>query len=313
MSVYNIILKQITIYAGTSLFVSGVLGNLINICVFFKNNLENPSTFLLFLGSCSNIIYMYVGLLMRLLAVAFYTDLTALSISWCKMRFYLMQICILTSLFCICYAVVDQFFLSSNQEKWRRLSRISLTRKITLLSIVASILYSIPLIIFSDIIYKSNETFICTIFTYDLNFARFASYFTLPIIWAITPICVLIIFGVLTYRNISLLRGNLNRERTQRQLTSMILLHVIFIIVGTTPFAFFYIYLAITLSDIKSLERQALENLLENIVSLISYVPFSCSFFVYYFSSKTHRNHVKQLLHIHRRRNQVATRVNNPT
>ena len=303
MTTYTVILNQVTIYVGTPLFVIGVLGNLINACVFYKNNLQNPSTFLLFLVSCSNILYMHIGLLIRVLMTGFNVDLTFESVSWCKIRYALMQVCVLISISCTCYATLDQFFASSTQEKWRRLSRISLTRKVAFSLIIIWIVYSIPLLVFSNLVRRGNGKSICSIFTGSASFIKYAAYFNLPIVWAIAPICVLAIFGALTYRNVSLLRVNRNRERAQRHLTSMILLQIIFIIVGTIPLAFYYTYLAITLSIIKSPDRQALESLLENLVSLISFFTYSCSLFVYYFSSKTHCNQVKQLL-------RMTTRVN---
>ena len=309
MSIYIIILNQVTIYIGTPLFVIGVVGNLINACAFYKNNLQNPSTFLLFLVSCSNILYMHIGLLVRVLGTGFNVDLTFESVSWCKIRYALMQICVLLSLSCVCYATLDQCFVSSNQEKWRRLSRISLTRKVALILIIVSILSSIPFLIFTNLVHRSDVKTICTVFAGNDNFIKYIAYFNLPIIWTIAPICFLAIFGALAYRNVSLLRVNRNRARAQRHLTSMILLHIIFIILGTIPLAFYYGYLGITLSGIKSPDRQALESLVENLVTLISFFTYSSAFFVYYFSSKTHRDQVKELLHMHRRRVQVAPRV----
>jgi hypothetical protein len=310
MSIYNIISNQVTIYAGTSLFVIGVLGNSINACVFYKNNLKNPSNFLLFLVSCLNIIYIHIGLLTRVLAHGFNIDITILDTSWCKIRYFLVQVCSLTSLSCVCYAMIDQFFISSQYGRLRRLSKISTTRKVTLIIIFVWILYTIPTIIFTDHIPLSNGQIVCNSLPDNLAFIRFTSYFNLPIVWAIGPVSVLIVFGILTYHNINLMRGNRNRERTQRHLTSMILLQVIFITIGAIPFAVLYTYLGITLFVIKSPDRQALENFLENIVAIISYFSYSCSFFVYYFASRTYRNQVKQLLHIFRRHRQVAPMVN---
>jgi hypothetical protein len=181
MSIYVIIQNQVTIYAGILLFVTGVLGNFTNACIFFKNNLQNPSTFLLFLASCSNIINMHAGLLIRVLTAGFNIDLTVLGVSWCKMRNSLLQLCVLTSLSCVCYATVDQFFVSSNQERWRRLSKISITIRVTCILLLFWILYSIPLSIFSNLVQISDGRIPC-VFISNLGFTRYASYFNLPIL-----------------------------------------------------------------------------------------------------------------------------------
>ena len=78
----------------------------------------------------------------------------------------------------------------------------------------------------------------------------------------------------------------------------MILLHIIFIIIGTLPYACYYTYSAITLTRIKSVDRRELETFLSNIVAVILYFSNSCSFFVYYSASATYRQQVKNLFHI---------------
>ena len=298
MSQYTNLIDLTTIYAGLPLFITGVIGNLLNAIVFYRSNIHNPSTFLLFLSSCTNLVYMFVGLLSRVLAVGFDLDWTITSLTWCKARYYFIQLCSLTSVSLLCYATIDQFFVTSRTEKWRRFSTLSNTRKIILALIIFWILYSIPMALFSDVIERNIGVLVCSFFTKNLIFNRFAAYFSLPLVSAIGPITVLIMFGGLTYRNVSWLRANQNRERVQRQLTSMILLHVILIIISIIPLAFFYFYLAITLNDVKDVNRGFLENLIENLVSLISYFSYSTSFFVYFFSSTTFRCQLKRLLHL---------------
>src|SRR5690349_606809 len=116
MAVYTIILNQFTIYVGSLFFIAGVLGNLINASVFYHNNLRNPSTLLLFLAAYFNLLYILIGLLSRILAAGLNTDIASNNRIWCKMRFYLAQLCALISISCICYATIDQFFVSSQYE-----------------------------------------------------------------------------------------------------------------------------------------------------------------------------------------------------
>jgi len=297
MSNYTIILNLFTIYVGSIFLITGVLGNLVNAGVFYKNNLRNPSTLLLFLASCFNFLYIAVGLLTRILAAGLNVDVASNSLGWCRARFYLLQFWALSSVSCICYATIDQYFVSSQYERLRRLSKISITAKVICILLLFWVLYSIPLLIFSNLVQLSDGRIAC-VFISNLGFTRYASYFNLPIVWGITPITVLITFGILTYRNVSLLKNARNRERVQHHLTSMILLHIIFIVTGTLPYAFYYTYSAITLNMVKSSDRQALETFLSNIVAVILYFSNSCSFFVYYSASTTYRQQVKNFFHI---------------
>jgi hypothetical protein len=297
MADYSVILNQFTIYVGSSFLITGLAGNLINAGVFYKNKFRNPTTFLLFLASCWNFMYITVGLLTRVLAAGLNVDVASNNRVWCKIRIYLIQLCALISISCICYATIDQFFVSSQHERLRRLSKISTTGTVICILIVYWILYSIPILFFSDFVQLGDGRIVCS-FTNNRHFIKFAAYFNLPIIWSIAPITVLITFGTLTYRNISLLKNVRNRERAQRYLTSMLLLYIIFIVIGTLPYAFFYVYSAITLNTVKSADRQALEKFLSNIVAVILYFSNSCSFFVYYTASATYRQQVKQFLHL---------------
>ncbi|CAF1359673.1 unnamed protein product [Adineta steineri] len=239
------------------------------------------------------------------MSAGLHVDVAANSLGWCKARFYLLQLCALTSVSCICYATIDQYFISSQSETLRRLSKISNVRRVLCILILFWILYSIPLALFSSLTQLSDGSIAC-VFINNLGFIRFASYFNLPLIWGMVPITILITFGILTYRNVSLLRNARNRDAAQRHLTSMILLHIIFIVFGTLPYAFYYTYSAITLFTAKTTGRQELEACISNIVAVILYCPNSCAFLVYYVASATYQKQVKKFLHIPDRATQIA-------
>jgi hypothetical protein len=308
MPAYTSILNQFTIYVGSLFLITGVLGNLINAGVFYQNNLRNPSTLLLFLASCFNFLFIIVGLLTRILAAGLNIDVASNSLAWCKARFYLLQLWELGSVSCICYATIDQFFVSSQSERLRRLSRMSITVKVLCILLFFWILYSIPLLIYSNLIQLSDRRIAC-IFISNEGFTKYASYFNLPIIWGIAPITILITFGILTYRNISALKNIRTRERAQYHLASMILLHIIFIGVGTLPYAFYYTYAAITFHIAKSSDRQELETFLSNIVAVVLYFSNSCSFFVYYSATATYRQQVKRFFRLCGRTTQAEPRT----
>jgi hypothetical protein len=294
---YPFIINKFTLYVGSVFLITGVLGNLTNVGVFYKNNLRNPSTLLLFLASCFNILFISVGLLTRITAAGFNVDVASNNSTWCKARLYLLQCWALSSISCICYATIDQYFASSQHAQLRRLSKISTTIKVVCIVLFIWIIYSTPLIIYSDLVRLLDGRTICY-FLGNPGFLRYSSYFNLPIIWGIAPIAILVTFGILTYRNISLLQNVQNRERAQHHLTSMILLHVICIIIGNLPYASYYTYSAITLTTFKSVGRQQLETFLSNIVAVILYFSNSCSFFVYFLASATYRRQVKNFFHL---------------
>jgi hypothetical protein len=185
---------------------------------------------------------------------------------------------------------------------------MSITAKVLCILLFFWILYSIPTIIYSNLVHLSDGRIAC-IFISNEVFTKYVSYFNLPIIWGIAPITILITFGILTYRNISALKNIRTRERAQYHLASMILLHIIFIVVGTLPYAFYYTYAAITFHIAKSSDRQELETFLSNIVAVVLYFSNSCSFFVYYSATATYRQQVKRFFRLCGRTTQAEPRT----
>lgn len=149
MPTYSIITYYITSFVGIPMFIIGILDNLINVCVFYTSNLRNPTTLLLFIVSCSNILDL------RILSICFKFDISIINGSCCKIRYGLLQLFGLTSIYCTIYVSINQVFITSKENKWRHFSKISLTRKVTISIIFLLILYTIPLVIF----YVSFEYF----------------------------------------------------------------------------------------------------------------------------------------------------------
>jgi hypothetical protein len=72
---------QFSIYAGFSICIFGIIGNLLNIRLLFPTR-SNPCPFLLFVSSFFNIIALSEGLLPRILVIAFNIDPSSTSIIW---------------------------------------------------------------------------------------------------------------------------------------------------------------------------------------------------------------------------------------
>jgi uncharacterized membrane protein YciS (DUF1049 family) len=237
------------------------------------------------------------------LAVGFNLDWTLKNVGWCKMRLYISQVSSSISLSCVCNALLDQYFVSCQGEKWRRLSKLSITRLTTCLVSIVWILYALPIPILIELIPKGNGNVICSFINRD--YIRYLSYFGVPFLNAFIPIIFCAIVGMLTYRNISLVTFNRHRQQAQQHLTAMILLQIIFLITGSIPYGVFYIYIAITSTLMKSSDRLELEGLVSTIVSVFSYCSPIGAFFVYYFSSKAFCGQIKQLFKISPRQRPV--------
>ncbi|CAF1034934.1 unnamed protein product [Adineta steineri] len=295
MSLHILITVPFVKIVGLIFLVSGLFGNLFNIIIFIKNSINNSSTYLLFLSSLFSLIYLLDGLFTRILSVGFNIDPTRTNLIWCKTRTYIGQTTSLISLTCICYALLDQLFLSCQKQKYRRLSQLKRTKFITLIIILFWFIYHLPFYILAQHVNHGNNTFICNIYAiYEFN--KYFSYIHQPIIAGIIPILFIIITGTLMYQNISLLRKNRRRDRAQRNLTTMIVVQTIFIIIQSVPYGFYSMYLSISSYEYKSIYRQDMESVILNLVSILYYFSHCFSFLIYYISSVTYRQQTKQLL-----------------
>ncbi|CAF3980522.1 unnamed protein product, partial [Rotaria sp. Silwood1] len=120
MSSTNTIISSITIYVGIPIFLSGTLGNILNVRLLWRTR-YNPCAFIFLVSSLINCIVLFYGLFTRILGIGFHLDWSITNRIWCKTRATLTQSSFLISLTCICLASIDRFFASCRQEKYRKL------------------------------------------------------------------------------------------------------------------------------------------------------------------------------------------------
>jgi hypothetical protein len=134
---------------------------------------------------------------------------------------------------------------------------------VILLAILVIIAINIPYLLFYTIVeVKSatdNITTKCS--AINSNFVLYGNYFVRPILLGILPGTVLIITGLLTYRNITSIANIQLRGTFQRSLTSMILVQIIVVVMPIIPFATIDIYQTVTSSMVKTPYRLAQETL----------------------------------------------------
>ncbi|UJR18287.1 hypothetical protein I4U23_005190 [Adineta vaga] len=311
MSSTTSIISSITIYSGLPIFICGSIGNLLNLLLLWSTR-RNSCGFLFLVSSIVNSIVLFYGLFTRILSVGFGVDWSQTNLIWCKTRVGLIQSSTLISLSCICLASIDRFLLTCRQEKYRKLSRLSTARWATAISTFIWISHSVPHFVYYQLLPSSlNSTttsYTCVILS-NTFYTNYRIYFVLVVFYGLTPITVLSVMGILTYRNMNMLQLDRQRHAVQRQLTLMLLVQIPIIIVSVLPFTIFTEYLTITATTIKSADQIARENIINNIVNPLFYVTFACPFFVFYISSPTFKKEAKVLLSCQRREKMTINRV----
>ena len=297
MSMLNNLLASITLYAGGTILISGLCGNLLNIRLLWRNR-RNPCAYFFLHSSVINCLVLILGLFTRILSVSFNVDWAKTDRVWCKIRVAFSQSSFLISLTLVCLTSIDRMLISSRKEKYRRLSRLSVSQWSTAMAIIVWCLHSIPHLVLADLIPTTSNnqiTFSCSL-TPNHYFPFYQTYFLLPLYLGVAPTSALLITGLITYSNSRQIHMDRQRQYIQRQLTSMMLTQIPIIILSTLPYVIINEYLILTSTAVKSSSQRSLESFLNQVFTLLFYGAFSCQFFVFFVSSKSFRKETKRFV-----------------
>ncbi|CAF3898201.1 unnamed protein product [Adineta steineri] len=291
---------QLTIYVGSAILIAGILGNGINIFIFssVRTYRNTPSTFYFLVGSIHNLLYLAINLTFRIVSVGSGFDLTRTSLAWCRARSFFLSTISAISFTCSYLATIDQFLATSQSAHLRRYSKIELAYRIVLVTMVVWYLQGIPWILYQNISPIST-----TCVRTNAIYAIYVSVYLLLVLCVI-PVVVMIGFGFLTYRNIRLTIA-LAELRADRQLAKMTLIQVVLVIISIIPYGINNAYGLITTGMTKDANRILIESFISTIVSLITYLYYMGSFYMFLISSSRFRHAVKELIIYRRSPNQI--------
>jgi len=239
MSSLTYISQQITIYFGIPTLVAGILGGVLNILVFLslRTFRQNSCAFYLTIMSIVNIGQLFTGLLSRIMISGYSIDWASTSPFYCKLRYFLVQACTLISLTCICLATIDQYFATSSNLRWQQWCTLKVAYCLTAIISIFWCLHGIVyLIYFSHIYIPATGQSVCTIT--NTIFGRYNSYGYFLILTGFLPISITILFALLAFRNVRQLAHQavpVVRRELEKQLTTMVLVHVAFNSIALLP------------------------------------------------------------------------------
>ena len=237
----NILIQQIIIYGATPVFITGVLGCLLNTLVFLslRTFRESSCAFYLTVMSMLNIGQLFLGLFSRITLAFLGIDGTETSLFYCKSRLYFNQICVGASLTCLCLAMIDQYFATCSRPHWQQWCNIKLAHRLILIVIIFWMLHGIPYVIFHDhVVSSTTRRTICTIT--NSTFAQYRLFMIVLILLGYLPAIITAIFGWMAYRNVQQISYRtipLVRRELDKQLTVMVLVHVLINIFTLLPYA----------------------------------------------------------------------------
>jgi hypothetical protein len=265
----------INIYFGLFICITGIVGGFLNIIVFTTLKTFRQTTCVVYLITASIAgLGQSLTVLVRVFSTGFNYGPISSSIL-CKFRFFLSQYFSLIFLTCMCMATIDQYL---SMTKYRQLNNMRLARyHITFICIFLFIQS-----IFSFIFYDTNGS--ACIMTNNI-FAKYYTYFYIPVLLGFLPITINGIFTLLALHKIIKISNrqiNIIRLSRDRQLTAMALVHVLFLIITLIPFIIFFIYTLTTTA--KDTEEAARNQLIYAITTLFGYGCYAVNSF--YFQRK---------------------------
>jgi hypothetical protein len=265
--------RQLTIYVGCILLITGIVGNGMNIFIFssVRSYRRTPCTFYFLVCSIHNILYILINLPVRIASTALNIDLNIHSLVWCRVQSFFIGYLGLTSFTLSCLTTIDQFFATSRSAWLRRCSKIQWAHRIVLAVIIVWCLHGIPVLVLFNIPPVTSRC--------SSDNPAYAFYTTIYILLlqSCIPSIVMVIFGYLTYRNIARTIV-LAEQQADRQFVKMILIQVVLVVISMTPYGTDTIYRLITSKVIKSPNRLLKESFASTILILITYFYYVVCF-----------------------------------
>ncbi len=264
--------QQYSIYIGFSLFILGIMGNIMNIVILLiqRSYRTTPCTFFFLTISIHDTVTLIIGLLIRTLASSFNIVTDGNSVIFCKMRLWILNYSAAVSTTCVVLVAIDQFLITSRIVRFRQISTIKNAHRSLISVIMFWIISYMPFIIFSDIYSSTN---VCSVI--NPIFGTYINFYSL-IFRYIILVSTMIIFGILAYRNIKQ-TVVLVRQGTDRQWMNMMRMQVILIVIGAMPFIIYSIYLQITVAMPKDPYRLANESFAQTVIYTNVYIQHAVS------------------------------------
>lgn len=232
---------QITTYLGSTVLVVGVFGGILNLIVFLslRTFRENSCAFYLIFMSLANLIHLLTSLTGHIITYGFGYDWSVTTTFLCKTRTAHVQLWLLTSLTCVCFAIIDQCLSTSFNPRWHRWCNIKLARCAIAATVIFWFFHAIPFVFYSNIVISPlypNQS-MCII-TNDI-FQTYSSFGFGLVLMGLLPLTIMTVFGLLAYYNIQNLAYRtvpLVRRELDKQLTQMVLIHLIYNFIVLTPY-----------------------------------------------------------------------------
>jgi hypothetical protein len=297
----NYVNVQLNRYFPLPFMILGTIGLILNIIIFTRRSLFNNSCVqYLLANTLSNIIVLYWVVVTRIFSDGYANDLSIRSNTFCKIRYFLTYYSRTLSTWFIVLACFDRW-LSSNQARNRFNTVLFARQLIFIICIVCFLSYLHICFLFN--IQTSSSSLTCYA---NPGIYQVFSDLQYLIFYALGPPILMLIFGLLTIKNIrrnrrlvqptANVQNQSNINRRDNQLLTMLLLQVMIIIIFTLPFAIQKLVNTFTTTTNQTSLQKAQYNLLTGTLRLISYGSHAFGFYFYTLAARIFRTELLKII-----------------
>ncbi len=232
--------QQVFLYLGQSSLVAGMIGGILNLMVFLslKTFRQSSCAFYFTVMSCVDVGQLLTGYLSRIMITGYAIDWTQTSLFYCKFRWFFFQAFTLVSYACMCFATIDQYLATSSSRRWQQWNNIKIASRLCAVSFLLAILHGIPSIVYFNHVDSTVTKARSCVITNSI-YLRYRTYGFNVFLGGVLPVFTTVLFGSLAYRNVKQLAYRtvpLVRRELDKQLTSMVLVQVVYVFIAIVPY-----------------------------------------------------------------------------
>jgi hypothetical protein len=290
-SIINSVSRWLNYLLAIPMITLGIIGALLTIFVFTKQQSfrRNPTITYLLAGAIMTAIHLPSIYLQSILVDGFGLGVFNTNDIACREHNYLFYVTTVIAISFPCWAAFDQYASTSRETNFRhRWSSIRVAHLAIIVTVIFWTIIYLPMIFLSGI-----DSGVCILTS---NFYRkFNNYFFTPLVYAITPLTLIILFTQRSLENLRSMTLIDHRDRLTRQIRRMLIPQLIVLGISGIPFGLQNIYLDLTNHVDKDDLRLAIEHLFVQIIRLFYHCNFVCTFYIYLYMSSEVRKVLKRL------------------
>lgn len=290
----NHISEQLNRYLSPTVFIFGVVGNILNCMVLCQRTLRsNPCALLFLVSSLIDLISILIGLPPRILA-GWHLDPTAKFNSLCRLRAFVVFSTRTMATWLITIATIDRWLLSSIDVQRRSMSTVKNAQYSMLITFILSVLSFVHMFY----CYEANLTDTPLQCYGKSQACRLSTDMIYSLITIIIPLILMIIFGLMTISNIHHVRVRVHNtantsinhlsqgkeakyRKLDHHLFRMLLIQIFLLIVLCVPQAIQKFHVTFKPFDSESELEDAIRHFLYNITLLLAFIASGMPFYIY--------------------------------